>query len=125
MTETATILKYLLSSNNTNQTDNEELRANVTFYSQILWDDLYEFVQYVTCSQHPTESKIEWIEYSERLINVVYNNTRSSDALDYYDVMLTLTETAKDEPTCQPEFYAEYFGMADTGTVDIEMLVLR
>lgn len=125
MTETATILKYLLSSNNTNQTDTEEFKANVTFYSQILWDDLYEFVQYVTCSQHPTESKIEWIEYSERLINVVYNNTRSSDALDYYDLMLTLTETAKEEPTCQPEYYAEYFGMSDTGTVDIEMLVLR
>ena len=79
----------------------------------------------MTCSQHPVESKVEWIEYSERLFNSVYNTTNSSEALDYYDLMLTLTEMAKQEPTCHPESYVEYFGMSTPGTVDINMLVLR
>ena len=39
--------------------------------------------------------------------------------------MLTLTEMAKQEPTCHPESYVEYFGMSTPGTVDINMLVLR
>ena len=117
------MLKRYLSSNN--QTDSEEFKANVTLYSQSLWNDLFEFVQYVTCSQHPAESKVEWIEYSERLFNVVYNTTNSTVANDYYDLMLTLTEMAKEEPTCHPENYVEYFGMAAPGTVNIDMLVLR
>ena len=33
MTETATMLKRYLSSNVTNQTDSDEFKANVTFYS--------------------------------------------------------------------------------------------
>ena len=56
---------------------------------------------------------------------MIYNTTNSSEALDYYDVMLSLIEWAKEDPTCQPELYAEYFGMADSGTGDIDMLVLR
>ena len=117
MTETATKLKSYLSSNFTNQT--------VTLYSQSLWNDLFDFVQYVTCSNNTAESKVEWIEYSERLFNAIYNSTNNTEALDYHDLMLTLTQKAKEDPTCHPQSYVEYFGMSTPGTVDINMLVLR
>lgn len=46
--------------------DSEEVtRAmnDTRHYSQLLWDDLFEFVQLVTCSDHPTSSKIRWLDY--------------------------------------------------------------
>ena len=129
MTEAAKSLKNHLitddsSSSELKGVEFEEHLTDIRHYSQIVWDSLFEFVQYVTCSTHPVASKIKWIDYADQLIDQTFDKSACSLGKSYHEIMKTLTQMARIDPFCRPESYIDFFGKSTFG-VSLDSLVLN
>lgn len=128
MAEAATNLKSHLMQDKHPEKSGKELEAHladVRHYSQKLWDALFEFVQFVTCSSHPVASKIKWIGYADDLIDQAFQQTSCSLTKSYHEIMETLTQMARIDPFCRPESYIDFFGRSTFGVALDSIVALR
>ena len=127
MTTAAKGLKQHLQKESHPEHGGAQLEAHLTEvrqYSQSMWDSLFEFVQFVTCSSHPVASKIKWLSQADDLVSMTYEESNCTLGKSYHDIMSTLTQMARIDPFCRPESYVDFFGRSTFG-VKLDSLVLR